>query len=142
MHDQIVSCSHDRNAFVWTRKEDGHWEPTLVILRINRAALDVKWSPNGKKFAVASGAKVVPVCYYEEENKWWISKIIRRPKATCAAAEARDLQARGLTDTHRARGSVMGVAWHPNSQLLASAGADYKCRIASAYIPQVDETCV
>lgn len=32
----------------------GAWKPTVVILRINRAALDVKWAPDGRKFAVAS----------------------------------------------------------------------------------------
>ena len=62
----IVTCSHDRNAFVWTySQEESTWKPSLVILRIDRAALDVKWSPDGRKFAVASGAKCVPVCYFE-----------------------------------------------------------------------------
>ena len=77
--NKLVSCSHDRNAFVWTYSEDaGVWEPSLVILRINRGALDVKWSPDGKKFAVASGAKSVPICHYEEANDWWISKMIKK----------------------------------------------------------------
>jgi len=46
--NRLVSCSQDRNAYVWTF-EQGRWKPTLVILRINRAATQVKWSPNGKK---------------------------------------------------------------------------------------------
>lgn len=37
----------DRNAYVWTFS-DGKWKPTLVILRINRAATFVKWSPQGR----------------------------------------------------------------------------------------------
>jgi len=54
--DLIVTCSHDRNAFVWKYDEgEKTWKPSLVILRIDRAALDVRWSPDGKKFAVASG---------------------------------------------------------------------------------------
>ncbi len=36
----------DRNAYVWTQ-QGGKWKPTLVILRINRAATHVKWSPLG-----------------------------------------------------------------------------------------------
>ena len=56
--------------------------PTLVILRINRAATSVKWSPDGRKFAVASGAKCVPVCHYEASNDWWISKMIKNHKST------------------------------------------------------------
>jgi actin related protein 2/3 complex, subunit 1A/1B len=71
VHNKIVSCSHDRNAFVWTfDQENNKWVPALVILRIDRAALDVKWSIDGLKFAVASGAKCVPVCTYEESNDW------------------------------------------------------------------------
>ena len=71
--NKIVTCSHDRNAFVWTYDDETNtWKPSLVILRINRAALTVKWSPDGKKFAVGSGAKCVPVCHYEEANDWWI----------------------------------------------------------------------
>jgi len=38
----------DRNAYVWSQGEDGKWKPTLVLLRTNRAATCVKWSPFGK----------------------------------------------------------------------------------------------
>ena len=32
--NKIVTCSHDRNAFVWTYNDDSAvWEPSLVILR-------------------------------------------------------------------------------------------------------------
>ena len=69
--NKIVSCSHDRNAFVWTFETDSQsWKPTLVILRIDRAATDVKWSVDGRRFAVASSAKMVPVCMYESVNNW------------------------------------------------------------------------
>ena len=69
--NKIVSCSHDRNAFVWSFETDSQtWKPTLVILRIDRAATDVKWSLDGRRFAVASSAKVVPVCMYEPGNDW------------------------------------------------------------------------
>ena len=43
----FVSFLQDRNAYVWT-ESNGEWKPTLVILRINRAATCVKWSPLGK----------------------------------------------------------------------------------------------
>jgi actin related protein 2/3 complex subunit 1A/1B len=45
--NRIVTCGADRNAYVWQLQPDGKWTPTLVILRINRAATCVKWSPNG-----------------------------------------------------------------------------------------------
>ena len=60
--NRIVTSAQDRNAYVWTQTPDpqtGHmiWKPTLVLLRINRAATYVRWSPNEDKFAVASGAR-------------------------------------------------------------------------------------
>ena len=95
----IVTCSHDRNAFVWNYDEaEATWKPSLVILRIERAALDCKWSPDGQKFAVASSAKCVPVCYYEQDNNWWVSKMIKKHKST-----------------------VLSLAWHPCSQIIATA---------------------
>lgn len=39
----------DRNAYVWVySEEEKAWKPSLVILRINRAATCVKWSPQGE----------------------------------------------------------------------------------------------
>ncbi|KFO32923.1 Actin-related protein 2/3 complex subunit 1A [Fukomys damarensis] len=63
----IVTCGADRSAYVWSQK-DSVWKPTLVILRINRAATFVKWSPLENKFAVGSGARFISVCYFESEN--------------------------------------------------------------------------
>lgn len=58
--NRIVTCSQDRNAYVWTLNETtGEWKPVLVLLRINRAATCVKWSPNEDKFAVGNGARYV-----------------------------------------------------------------------------------
>lgn len=39
---------------MWTF-ENNKWKPTLVILRLQRAATFVQWSPKEDKFAVASG---------------------------------------------------------------------------------------
>lgn len=113
--NNIVTCSQDRNAYVWQFK-DGKWNPTLVILRINRAATAVKWSPNEQKFAVASGAKTVSICYFEAENDWWISKHIKNHKST-----------------------VTSVAWHPNNIYLATGSSDFKARIFSAHVKGLDE---
>jgi len=112
--NRIVSCSQDRNAYVW-RFEEGKWKPTLVILRIQRAATYVKWSPDEKKFAVASGGKCVCVCYFDEENDWWLSKHIKKHDST-----------------------VLGVEWHPGSVLIATASSDFNMRVFSAFIKGVD----
>lgn len=114
--DQLVSCSHDRGAFVWNYDAQYRkWKPTLVVLRISRAAINVKWSPNGQKFAVTSGAKSVAVCTYQAAENWWVSKIIKKHKST-----------------------VTDLDWHPNGQLIATASTDLKCRVFSAYIADVD----
>jgi len=112
----IVTCGHDRNAYVWRYDDKADvWKPTLVILRINRAATGVKWSPQGNKFAVTSGAKCVPVCHYEAANDWWISKMIKKHKST-----------------------VLSLAWCCNNKFVVTGGCDYKVRIFSAYMQGID----
>ena len=114
--NRIVTCGADRNGYVWVEGEDGVWKPTLVILRINRAATDVKWSPKEDKFAVASGSRLISVCYYENENQWWVSKHIKKP----------------------IRSTVLAVDWHPNNILIAAGSTDFKCRVFSAYIKEIE----
>jgi len=112
--NRLVTSSQDRNAYVWTF-DAGVWKPNLVILRINRAATHVKWSPDENKFAVASGAKCVSVCYYEDANSWWVSKHIKKHRST-----------------------VLKVDWHPNNIFLATGSTDFKARVFSAFIKGVD----
>lgn len=105
----------DRNAYVWEPSATG-WKPTLVLLRINRAATCVRWSPSETKFAVGSGARVIAVCYFEEENDWWVSKHIKKP----------------------IRSTITSIAWHPNSVLLAAGSTDGHARVFSSFIKGVD----
>eukprot|EP00033_Pygsuia_biforma_P000113 GCRY01000142.1.p1 GENE.GCRY01000142.1~~GCRY01000142.1.p1 ORF type:complete len:373 (-),score=78.19 GCRY01000142.1:65-1183(-) len=116
--NRIVTSSQDRNAYVWSYNDaEKKWMPTLVILRINRAATAVKWSPEENKFAVASGAKCVSVCYFEEDHDWWVSKHIKKP----------------------IRSTVLSVDWHPNNVLIATGSSDFKCRIFSGFIKGIDQ---
>jgi len=114
--NQIVSCGADRNAFVWHQDEFGKWKPTMVLLRINRAAICVRWSPQENKFAVGTGSRVINICHYDSDNNWWISKNIKKP----------------------IRSSVLSVAWHPNNYLIAAGSSDNKCRVFSAYVKAVE----
>jgi len=82
---------------------------------LNRAATRCKWSPNEDKFAVASSACVVSVCYFEQDNDWWVSKHVKKHDST-----------------------VLDVAWHPNNVLLATASSDGQCRVVSAFVKGVD----
>ncbi len=106
----------DRNAYVWEPSPQG-WKPTLVVLRINRAATCVRWAPSETKFAVGSGARLIPVCYFEAEDNWWVSKHIKKP----------------------IRSTVTCVSWHPNSVLLAAGSTDGHARVLSSFIKGVDE---
>jgi len=119
--NRIVSCSQDRNAYVWTKETNkegkDEWKPTLVILRINRAATQVKWSPKEDKFAVASGARCISVCYFEKDNDWWVSKHIKKP----------------------IRSTVLSIDWHPNNILISAGASDFKARVFSGYIKGIDD---
>jgi len=115
--NRLVTCSADRNAYVWTQSDDGKWKPTLVLLRINRAATCVRWSPLENKFAVGSGARLISVCYFEKENDWWVSKHIKKP----------------------IRSTVTCLDWHPNDVLLAAGSTDFKVRVFSAYIKEIED---
>lgn len=113
--NRIVTCGADRNGYVWV-EENGKWRPTLVILRINRAATYVRWSPQEDKFAVASGARLISICYFEKENHWWVSKHIKKP----------------------IRSTVLSLDWHPNNILIAAGSSDFKARVFSAYIKEIE----
>jgi len=113
--NQIVSCGEDRNAYVYSLK-DGQWTPTLVVLRCNRAALCVKWSPGGKKFAVGTSMKTVMVCNYDSDHDFWVSKSIKKFKS-----------------------SVLCLDWDPSGKYLAAGGSTMKCHIVCAYVDDVDE---
>jgi len=114
--NRIVTCSADRNAFVWML-EGNKWKQVLVIPRINRAATCVKWSPKENKFAVGSGSRLIAICYYDVENDWWVSRHIKKP----------------------IRSTVTCLDWHPNNVLLAAGSTDFKCRVFSGYQKEVDE---
>ncbi|VDL61843.1 unnamed protein product [Hymenolepis diminuta] len=110
--NQIVSCSADRNAYVWKQTPEGKWKPTLL----NRAALCVQWSPKGDKFAVGSGSKVVSICFFEQEQDWWVSKHIKK----------------------NLKSTITCVDWHPNNTLIACGSTDYRVRVFSAVIKEID----
>lgn len=114
--NRIVTCSADRNAYVWNLQPDGTWKHMLVLLRINRAATCVKWSPEENKFAVGSGARLISVCYFEQEYDWWVAKHIKKP----------------------IRSTITTIDWHPNNVLLAAGSSGFKVRVYSGYIKDIE----
>lgn len=106
----------------------------LSFLRINRAATCVRWSPEENKFAVGSGAKIVSICYYETGMDWWVilylgimvlltfsfrwvAKHIKKPL----------------------KSTVTSLDWHPNNVLLACGSTDFKVRVFSGFIKDIEE---
>lgn len=88
--DRIVSCSHDRNAYVWEKNQEGQWVPVLVQLRLRTAATSCRWSSSGTRFVVTTGAQKLRVCYYDTNHNWWQSMSLAtagRGESTCFKAE-------------------------------------------------------
>lgn len=59
---------------------------------------------------------MIAICYFEEENDWWVSKHLKKP----------------------IRSTITTVAWHPNSVLLAAGSTDAHARVFSSFIKGVD----
>jgi actin related protein 2/3 complex subunit 1A/1B len=115
--NRLVTCSQDRNAYVWTfDKASNKWNPTLVILRLDRGCTQVKFSPDETKFAVGSAVKIVSICYFEEEHDWWVSKHIKKHHST-----------------------VLSISWAPDNVLLATGSTDYRARIVSTFLKNIDQ---
>jgi len=72
-----------------------------------------------KKFVIGSGSKVVSVCYFDKENNWWVSKVIKKNKP------------------HKS--TILSCAWNPTDNLIMATGcADDKARCFSTWIKNVD----
>ncbi|KAH9097730.1 hypothetical protein Ae201684P_001206 [Aphanomyces euteiches] len=85
VHDMIVSCSHDRSAFVWKYEvSERKWKPSLVVLRITRAATTVKWSPD----EVCCGNKVI------KKHKSTVVDLDWHPNSQLLVTASTDMQCR------------------------------------------------
>lgn len=115
--NRILSCSHDRNAYVWSLSGCGEWEKNLVLVKSGKAATCCGWSCDESKLAIGSSDKRVSVCYYDSNNDWWVPRSIKKHSSTVTALE-----------------------WHPsNPALLATVSTDCYCRIFSAFTKEVDD---
>ena len=80
-----------------------------VISRLRQAALCVRWSHCGRKFAIGGAGKEISVCCTDGKDDWWGAALIRKHGS-----------------------AVMALAWHPEGDLLASVCTDCTCRIFHA----------
>lgn len=122
--NKIVTCSHDRNAFVWTYNPTTDvWNATVVIAGLDRAALCVRWSPDGRKFAIASSNKNIVLCWFDVAGNWYINSVCKKEKSKSTA-----------------KSSIVSLAWHPNNQILTCASTDYRARVIFAYLEATDSS--
>lgn len=77
-----------------------------------------KFSEN--KFAAGSGARVISVCYFEEAHDWWVSKHIKKPL----------------------KSTVNSIDWHPNNVLFAAGCSDFKVKVFSGFIKEIEDDCL
>ncbi|KRX24202.1 Actin-related protein 2/3 complex subunit 1A [Trichinella nelsoni] len=113
--NRIVTCAQDKTAYVYNYNGE-KWIFSCVVARLYRAATCVKWSPSETKFAIGSCSKVVAVCSYVKETDWWVAKPIRK----------------------QIYSMISSVDWHPNNVLLAVGGMDFRTRVYSAYMKELD----
>jgi actin related protein 2/3 complex subunit 1A/1B len=86
--NKIVTCSHDRNAYVWTLDEDENiWRKDLVLLKLKRAATHIRWSPDGQRFIVATGTNKVRLCEFDAKENWWKSFTLSHKEPTGLTCE-------------------------------------------------------
>ncbi|KAL3310593.1 Polycomb protein sop-2 [Cichlidogyrus casuarinus] len=105
--DNLVTCSSDRNAYVWYRTSEKEWKPILVVLNLQRAVTCVRWSPNETKFAAGSSSKILAVASFEKEFNFWTAKQIKKS----------------------IRSTITCLDWHPEGALVACGSTDFKARI-------------
>ena len=83
---RLVSCSQDRNAFVWTYDESRDlWKKQLAVLRLERAATSCCWNHAGDQFLVTCGQNKIRICTYNEVDHWWNSATFDTDKTSLVA---------------------------------------------------------
>lgn len=128
---RIVTCSEDRNAYVWTFsgsniKSISH---ELVVVKLDAGATTVRWSPSGLKFAIGCVSSSTPlsICYYDSDAKWWASRMYTSEE---------------LKDVNWSTTGLLALSWHPNSILLSIGTIDSTILVLSSYIKGLDSKYV
>jgi len=109
--NKILSCSHDKTAYVWTYKEN-KWESSNVVASTKLGYLTCCWNKIGNKFALGTSSNMLLIGYYDEEAKWWTCKPIKK--------------------LHKS--SVTTVKIDCNSLFVLSGSTDMKVYITSCYM--------
>lgn len=105
----LATCSHDAGAVVWEAGTGAStWTPTLVVTRLQKAALCLAWAPRSHgapRLAIGGVDGAVVLCHRDDARSLWA------PRLLC---QAREGGASGVT----------GLAWHPSGEYLATVSVD------------------
>ena len=100
--NEILTCSYDKTAFVWTYSEkklipsnevEKKWTPSSVVATTKLGYLCCKWNDRGDKFCLGTSAKHLFIGYYNIESNWWMGRNIKVHKSSvvCAAIDPTSL---------------------------------------------------
>eukprot|EP01016_Furgasonia_blochmanni_P004402 TRINITY_DN1170_c0_g1_i1.p1 TRINITY_DN1170_c0_g1~~TRINITY_DN1170_c0_g1_i1.p1 ORF type:complete len:422 (-),score=63.91 TRINITY_DN1170_c0_g1_i1:559-1824(-) len=120
--NQLLTCSYDRNIFVWDfDAKGGLWNLEEVEMDHKRAVLCGQWDRFGDKFVVATGTNQVFVGFFEKRSSTW---------KTAPVIDSRKHS--GFKST------VLCVAFHPSSRVVAAGSSDHTVKIMTCYIDEID----
>uniref|UniRef100_A0AAZ3Q5P5 Actin-related protein 2/3 complex subunit n=1 Tax=Oncorhynchus tshawytscha TaxID=74940 RepID=A0AAZ3Q5P5_ONCTS len=121
---QIALCPNNHDVHIY-KKDGTKWTKIHELKEHNGQVTGIDWAPESNRIvtcgtdrnAYVCGSRLISICYFEQENDWWVCKHIKKP----------------------IRSTVLSLDWHPNNVLLAAGSCDFKCRVFSAYIKEVEE---
>ena len=113
--NKILSCSHDKTAYVWNYEKDA-WNPSNVVATTKLGYLTCKWNNRGDKFCAGTSAKNLFIGYYNEESKWWMGVNIKAHKSSVICCEI-----------------------DPMSLFVISGSTDCRIYVSSCYLPEIDD---
>ena len=114
--NEILSCSHDKTAFVW-QYSNKKWISSNVVATTKLGYLCCKWNKTGSKFCAGTSAKHLFIGYYNTSSNWWMCMNIKVHKSSVCCCEI-----------------------DPTSLFVISGSSDMRVYVSSCYIPQVDDS--
>ena len=114
--NNILSCSHDKTAFVW-EYSNKNWAPEIVVAdKIKLGYLCCKWNIRGDKFCAGTSAKNLFIGFYNYDSKWWVVRNIKVHKSSVVCCEI-----------------------DPTSLFVISGSTDLRVYVSSCYICDIDD---
>uniref|UniRef100_A0A2I3GNB1 Uncharacterized protein n=1 Tax=Nomascus leucogenys TaxID=61853 RepID=A0A2I3GNB1_NOMLE len=142
---QIALSSNNHQVHIYKKNGAGRWVKAHELKEHNRHITGIDWAPKSDRIITCGADHNAYVWSQKDgvckptlvslrincasplenkfavgsgsENDWWVSKHIKKP----------------------IRSTVLSLDCHPNNVLLAAGSCDFKCRLFSAYMKEVDD---